>query len=390
MSELSRLSQALVDRPLVEPPEVGALRARARRRRKRRAGALSVVLALAVLSALGVARLSGAGSERGGQAHLAAYFEAAVAVPDATLSAVGLPPSVSVPARVGPVPATTSSEGTVSYVGAEYCPFCALERWALLVALSKFGTFSHLSDAVFSSSTDVYPHLASWSFVGARYSSPYFGFRATELYSSTPNGKGGYKALQVMTPPERAAFGHYDPQGSLPFVDIGDRYVNVGSSSSPSVLEGLSLAQIGHALANPSSPVAKAVDGSANYLIAAMCQVVQGTKPAICSSPTTAEALGALSSGVAPKVAASPGQPPVQPPENAPMSVWRRWSEETHRYLEEQVAHGFAKANPGCVVTKAAVTGNKLTKPTLGVPAGVTIWAIDLTGNCRRLLEGKK
>ena len=390
MSELSRLSQALIERPLVEPPELGALRARGRRRRNRRLSALSVVVALAVLSGLAVARLSGGHSERGAQAHLASYFEAAVAVPNTTLSVVGLPASVSVPTKVSPVPATASSEGTVSYVGAEYCPFCAFQRWALVVALSKFGTFNHLSDAVFSSSTDVYPHLASWSFAGARYSSPYFSFEAAELDSSAPKGKGGYKPLQVMTPPERAAFGRYDPQGSLPFVDIGDRYVTVGSSSSPSVLEGLGLAQIGQALANPSSPVAKAVDGSANYLIAAMCQVVQGTKPAICSSPTTAEALGALSSGVAPKVAASPGQPPVQPPENAPMSVWRRWSEETHRYLEEQVAHGFAKANPGCVVTKAAVTGNKLTKPTLGVPAGVTIWAIDLTGNCRRLLEGKK
>ena len=390
MSELSRLSQALIDRPLVEPPELGALRARARRRHNRRLSALSVVLALVVLSALGLARLSGGGRERGGQAHLASYFEAAVAVPGTTLSAVGLPPSVSVPTKVSPVPAATSSEGTVSYVGAEYCPFCALERWALVVALSKFGTFSHLSDAVFSSSTDIYPHLASWSFAGARYSSPYFSFEAAELNSSTPKGKDGYKALQVMTPPERAAFGHYDPQGSLPFVDIGDRYVTVGSSSSPSVLEGLSLAQVGQSLANPSSPVAKAVDGSANYLIAAMCQVVQGTRPAICSSRTTAEALGALSSGVVPTVVASPGRAPVQPPENAPMSVWRHWSQETHRYLEEKLAHGFAKANPGCAVTKASVTGNKLTKPTLGVPAGVTVWAIDLTFNCRRLLRGRK
>ena len=114
MSELSRLSQALVDRPLVEPPVLGALRARASRRRRRRASALSVVLALAVLSSLGVSRLSGAGSDRGGRVHLAAYFESAIAVPATTLSAVGLPASVSVPAKVSPVHSTTSSEGTVT------------------------------------------------------------------------------------------------------------------------------------------------------------------------------------------------------------------------------------------------------------------------------------
>ena len=26
------------------------------------------------------------------------------------------------------------------YMGAEYCPFCAAERWAMVMALSKFGT----------------------------------------------------------------------------------------------------------------------------------------------------------------------------------------------------------------------------------------------------------
>jgi hypothetical protein len=30
------------------------------------------------------------------------------------------------------------------YIGAEYCPYCAAERWPLVMALSKFGTFSNL------------------------------------------------------------------------------------------------------------------------------------------------------------------------------------------------------------------------------------------------------
>src|SRR6266702_3251914 len=30
------------------------------------------------------------------------------------------------------------------YVGGEYCPFCAGERWAMIQALSRFGTFSNL------------------------------------------------------------------------------------------------------------------------------------------------------------------------------------------------------------------------------------------------------
>jgi hypothetical protein len=238
----------------------------------------------------------------GGQAkdRLAAYFEAGVNVPGTTLAAVGLPASVSSPTKVTTVASTAASGGAVVYVGAEFCPYCALQRWALLVALSKFGTFTNLSNAVYSSSTDIYPHLASWTFVGARYSSPYFRFEPTELSSSVPDREGGYKRLQTMTAAQQAAYHAFDPQQGLPFVDIGDQYVTVGASASPAALEGLSLEQIGSRLDNPVSPVAQAVDGSANYLIAAMCQLVHGTGPAICSSATTSAALGAMSTSNTP------------------------------------------------------------------------------------------
>jgi len=48
---------------------------------------------------------------------------------------------------------TVATNGVVSYVGGEYCPYCAIQRWALLVALSKFGSFTNLDGQVISSST---------------------------------------------------------------------------------------------------------------------------------------------------------------------------------------------------------------------------------------------
>ena len=57
------------------------------------------------------------------------------------------------------------------FVGAEFCPYCALERWALVVALFRFGTFSNLGQTISSSSTDVYPGLQSWSFKDSTFTS---------------------------------------------------------------------------------------------------------------------------------------------------------------------------------------------------------------------------
>ena len=49
-----------------------------------------------------------------------------------------------------------------------------------------------------------------------------------------------------------------------------------GAQYSPQVLAGLSAAQIASQLANPSGPVAQAIDGSARVIVAAIDQVLAG------------------------------------------------------------------------------------------------------------------
>jgi Domain of unknown function (DUF929) len=42
---------------------------------------------------------------------------------------------------------TASGKPEVLYTGAGFCPYCAAVRWPLIVALSRFGTFSGLAPA---------------------------------------------------------------------------------------------------------------------------------------------------------------------------------------------------------------------------------------------------
>ncbi len=78
--------------------------------------------------------------------------------------------------RIGGKPA-------IVFVSEESCPFCAAERWPLAVALSHFGTWSHLG-ATRSSATDVFPNTATLSFRGAGYRSRALTLRTTELADS--------------------------------------------------------------------------------------------------------------------------------------------------------------------------------------------------------------
>ena len=59
------------------------------------------------------------------------------------------------------------------YIGAEYCPFCAAQRWAVVVALSRFGTFSQLYQTT-SSSTDSYPSTPTFTFDPKLYKAPLY------------------------------------------------------------------------------------------------------------------------------------------------------------------------------------------------------------------------
>jgi hypothetical protein len=306
MSELARLAQPLVDRPFVVAPSRERLQQRNRARHRRHLVGGSAGMAVVLVVSLVVVLMPSSSTPAPSPAprmSLATFIHTGVSVPDSVLESVGLPARVAPPSTLGghqPV-LGHGPKVNVVYVGAEFCPYCAVERWALVVALSRFGSFSNLGHIVTSSSTDVWPGLQSWSFEGSGFSSQSVAFHPAEIYSSTPTrdvpggrcttlqgvptlcDSHGYEPLQRLTPVEKGAFNAYD-NDALPFIDIGDRYIAIGASADPAPLEGLSLDQIAADLSQPSTPVAQAIDGSANYLIAALCAETGRGNPPICSA----------------------------------------------------------------------------------------------------------
>jgi Domain of unknown function (DUF929) len=215
---------------------------------------------------------------------------AALTVPTTMLDSVGSPSSVVLPTSTGDSSVAKDSAGKplITYIGAEYCPFCAAERWSLAVALSRFGTFENLS-GTHSSTTDAFPDTQTLSFYGSTYSSPYVDFQAVEEATNQPDGNS-YQALQAPTAAQSALIAKYDTQGSIPFLDIANRYVITGSSFSPQVLQGLSRSQIAADLSNPDSAVGQAIDGAANDITAAIASVT-GNQPAGVGSSATIAAI---------------------------------------------------------------------------------------------------
>jgi hypothetical protein len=178
----------------------------------------------------------------------------------------------------------------VFFYGAEFAPYAAAERWPLVVALERFGSFHQLG-LMQSSVTVAFPNVSSFTFWHSTYSSPWLSLRTVERYSSQNLTGGGYASLQRPDAREAASVAAYDTSPTtFPLLDIANRYTLVGSSFTPSVLNNLSQAQIVASLSEPTSPVTQAVVAAANEITAAICSV-DGERPgAVCSARGVAAA----------------------------------------------------------------------------------------------------
>lgn len=193
------------------------------------------------------------------------------------------------------------------YYGAEWCPYCAAERWSMTAALSRFGTWSGLKTTA-SSHTDTYPATHTFSFDGASLSSSALNFVPIETCTNVPESSNtscnGYKSLQAPTKEEMAAIEKYSSsqfvpgatagQISFPFIDIDNRVLITGASYTPAILANLTWQQIASQLHDPSSLVTKAIVGSANYISAGVCAATNQQPANVCTSPGVQAATKAL------------------------------------------------------------------------------------------------
>src|SRR5216684_6459933 len=212
----------------------------------------------------------------------------------------------------GPPPILVGPTGKPQflYVGAEYCPYCAAERWGVVVALSRFGTFSKLYQTN-SSSTDVYPSTPTFTFYpghysGSFYTSKYIDFVPVETLGNVQDASGNYPTLQTPTAAQQNLLSTYDAApytsqaGSIPFIDFGNRYVLIGASYNAQDLASLQWQDIANDLAGSNSAVSKDILGTANYLTAGICMMTQQQPGSVCSTPVIQSIEQSLGKAVGP------------------------------------------------------------------------------------------
>ncbi len=161
---------------------------------------------------------------------------------------------------------TFNGKPEILYVGGEFCPYCAITRWGLIVALMRFGNFTNLT-YMESDPTDVYPNTPTFSFVNSSYRSNLVHFDGIEVYDRMQHNITNSN----FTPTEQYIYGRFST-GGIPFVDFANGSIQSGAVVSPAVLHGLDWNQILTNMSNQNTVISQALIGQANLFTAYICK----------------------------------------------------------------------------------------------------------------------
>lgn len=196
----------------------------------------------------------------------------------------------------GPGASLGGAKPEILYIGAEFCPICATERWPLYIALSHFGTFSNVSK---SHSAVQDGNIPTLSFYGSTYTSNYLKFTPVETYTNQPSGNY-YSKLETPTANQQAIW--TAAQGSnltFPFIDMGGKLQLTTSQFPSNILEGKSFNDVLNAVGDNSNTVGADIDASAAVLTKYFCGLTKNAPANVCSAVANVSVPAASGSGSA-------------------------------------------------------------------------------------------
>lgn len=210
-------------------------------------------------------------------------------VPQSVVSQLEIPSSISnrigagsvsnPPFNINSSPLMNGTKPEIIYIGADYCPYCAVTRWGLIMALLRFGTFSNLHYMA-SNSTDVYPNTPTFSFYNSTYQSNYISFVSVE--TST---RSRYQPLQKLNNFQNSLFVAYNPSGGIPFIDFANLSIQAGAPVTPVVLQGYVWNDTIANLTDTNTTISQALVGTADVYTAEICRATNMTPSSVCSQP---------------------------------------------------------------------------------------------------------
>jgi len=160
----------------------------------------------------------------------------------------------------------------------EHCSPCALERWPLVMALMRFGSFTNLEYMTSSAAEGDY---ATFAFAASSYQSSYLVYQPYEVYD-----RGG-NSFQTLPANYSSADKQYG-RSSIPFLDFANKYViSGGILPDPSLLGTKNWTQIISSI-QTGDTLGNQIKQAANVITAVICKTTGEEPTSVCSQSSIA------------------------------------------------------------------------------------------------------
>ena len=189
--------------------------------------------------------------------------------PDGSSILVTTGPAANLRAATGS-PYVAGGKPVVVYIGADFCPYCAMERWSLIIAFSRFGNFSNLHYMTSASGSE--GDYATFTFTGSSYSSKYVVFQTIEQEDRDRN------VIATIPSNYSAEF-----QDAYPFVNFGNKYILGTLIPDLSGLTSKNWTQVFNDISSSDSTGTLIKEG-ANAVTALICRLTSNQPTSVCTA----------------------------------------------------------------------------------------------------------
>ncbi len=161
----------------------------------------------------------------------------------------------------------------VLYVGAEFCEFCAVQRWSIVLALMRFGNFTGLQYMASAAGSE--GDLPTFTFAGSSYHSNYVAFQGFEIEDR--DGK------QLETLPANYSTSFQASGSTFPFMNFGGRYLILGALPDPSAISSKNWTQVISSI-HSSDNAGIQIRRAANVMTGVICKLTNDNPSSVCNT----------------------------------------------------------------------------------------------------------
>jgi thiol-disulfide isomerase/thioredoxin len=162
----------------------------------------------------------------------------------------------------------------VYFMGAGFCPFCAAERWAIVKALERFGTWDGLVQDKSAGHDEKYLNVPTFNLARAKYESDVVEFIGRETADRN------FEPLQELDDKDYEILDMYNPDQMIPFLLIDGQYMQVGAGFTPELIQNMTHDNVMAELSNVHSVIGKAINGEIDNITALICKATGGKSSA--------------------------------------------------------------------------------------------------------------